>query len=176
MTKSEIYKKLLGGFKTAMVYGLILVVASFLGNLWMSRDQVSGKAPLIQALNLQGQAVNIDLASYDGPVLLYFFAEWCPICKVQHSVISSINEDYPVIAIAMQSGGIDDVRAYVEQQGLDFYVLNDRVGNVSQRFGVHGVPASFIVDQQGVIRFSTRGYATQLGLLSRLWLTQSGIL
>ena len=108
-----------------------------------------------------------------SPVLIYFFAEWCPICKVQHSVIENINEDYQVIGVAMQSGSLDIVKKYVNDNGITFNVVNDESGTISSDFGVNGVPASFIVDSQGIIQYSTRGYATEAGLRSRLWLAES---
>jgi len=150
------------------------MLAGFLGNLWMSRDQAAGQAPSIRAQDLNGQWLDISTADFKKPVLLYFFAEWCPICKVQHSVISALSEQYPVIGIAMQSGDSNNVKSYVRQQGLDFLVLNDHDGAISREFGVQGVPASFIIDQQGDISFSTRGYATYAGLWARLWLSEQG--
>jgi peroxiredoxin len=173
--QSGIRKKLRSWLKSALFYGLIFLLAGFLGNLWMSRDQAVGKAPEISAQNLQGDLVSIDTATYQKPILLYFFADWCPICKVQNPVIASISKDYPVVAIAMQSGDIGNVKQYVEQQQLDLYVLNDSDGSISRSYGVHGVPASFIIDRDGDIQFSTRGYATRAGLLSRLWLTEADV-
>ena len=162
--------------RTAVVYLLIFVLAGFVGNLWMSRNQASGSAPVISAQDLKGNWHDIAQGQFDGPVLLYFFADWCPICKVQHAAIRSISEHYPVLAIAMQSGDSDNVRQYVEQAELDMPVINDIDGSISRRYGVNGVPASFVVAEDGAIRFSTRGYATQLGLLGRLWLTEQGLL
>ncbi len=139
----------------------------------MSRDQATGFAPVIQGQNLEGEWQRIQTRNFSKPVLIYFFAEWCPICKVQHGVISSLNDQYPVMGIAMQSGDIKNVRRYVTEQGLSFPVINDREGSISRAFGVQGVPASFIIDQQGKIRFSTRGYATFAGLWIRLWFTET---
>lgn len=164
--------RFLRGLRTGTVYTLILVLAGFAGNVWQSRNQASGPAPAITGQALDGQWKTLDMADYDEPVLLYFFADWCPICKLQHAAILSVNEDYPVIAIAMQSGDLANVNAYVEERNLDLFVLNDANGDISRAFGVNGVPASFIIDQRNVIRFSTRGYATELGLLGRLWLAQ----
>ena len=111
--------------RTAVVYLLIFVLAGFVGNLWMSRNQASGSAPVISAQDLKGNWHNIAQGQFDGPVLLYFFADWCPICKVQHAAIRSTSEHYPVLAIAMQSGDTDNVRQYVEQAELDMPVIND---------------------------------------------------
>lgn len=164
--------RLIGWLRSGLVYLLIFLVAGFVANLWQSRNQSSGQAPAISGQALNGHWQTVDMADYQEPVLLYFFAEWCPICKLQHATIQSIDNNYPVIAIAMQSGDLENVANYVRRQDLDLFVLNDANGDMSRAFGVNGVPASFIIDAQNEIRFSTRGYASELGLLSRLWLAQ----
>ncbi|MDJ0833127.1 MAG: protein disulfide oxidoreductase [Gammaproteobacteria bacterium] len=158
--------------KTLTVYLLIFVVGGFIGNLWMTRGQTSGPAPVIIGPDLEQQLVRIDFAIADAPRLLYFFAEWCPICKAQHAVINNLNKSVTVLGIAMQSGTTEQVAKYVEQQALRFPVINDETGQISRAYGVQGVPAIFIIDNQGQIAFSTRGYSSGLGLHSRLWLTK----
>ena len=43
---------------------------------------------------------------------------------------------------------------------------------MARRYGVGGVPASFILDADGRIAFHERGYTTQWGLRLRLWLAK----
>lgn len=157
-----------------VVYASIFLLSGFVGNIWMTRNQQTGQIPDISAINLQGQPVNLGVNHLkENPLLIYFFADWCPICKAQHSVISAIDEDYDVLGIAMQSGDIDNVGKYVADQNIGFSVINDENGNISRSFGVNGVPAAFIVDKTGDLKYSTRGYATEAGLRSRLWLADS---
>jgi peroxiredoxin len=159
-------------FKSLLFYILILILAGVIGNWWMTRDQAAGKAPEFQLENLKGEKVRVDYGQFNGPMLVYFFADWCPICKFQNGAISAVAEDNPVLGIGMQSGDNEQLRQYAEQHGLTFPILNDRNGNISRLFGVHGVPASFIIDNNGHIRYSTRGYSPALSLQGRLWLTK----
>lgn len=175
-TKPNPASRFLKFARTGLVYLLIFVLAGLAGNLWLSRHQATGPAPPVIGQNLQGDLTRLDLSTTDSAVLLYFFADWCPICKVQHSAIETVAGIYPVYAIAMQSGDLDNVRAYVREAGLEFPVINDLSGEVSASYGVHGVPASFILDRDGQIRFSTRGYASSVGLLARLWLADTEIM
>ena len=169
---------------------LIIVVSSFIGNIWMTRDQASGQLSSVVFKDIEGASFNLDFNRSDSasptsaavladqqnlqdkPTLLYFFADWCPICKVQHSVISSISEHVRVLGIAMQSGNDENVRTYVAEQGIDFTVINDENGAISRSLGVDGVPAVFILDNSGQITYSTRGYTSTVGMLSRIWLTR----
>ena len=165
--------RLLKAGRTLLLYALILLVGGVAGNIWMTRNQASGPAPVLIGQALDGEIRRVDYAGLKRPLLVYFFADWCPICKVQNSAIESIAGDFPVIAVAMQSGDLANVSAYVESQQLDLDVLNDASGRLSRDFAVTGVPASFIIDRQGHIRSSTHGYTSQLSLRARLWLTEA---
>jgi thiol-disulfide isomerase/thioredoxin len=157
---------------TVSLYAVIFVVSSFLGNLWLTRNQAHDTAPQIVGLDLEANEIQIKYEQYNKPVILYFFADWCPICKFQHPVISSLDEDYPVISIAMQSGSNQQLKQYLEQHELSLSVINDSDGIISSSFGVQGVPAMFVIQQDAKIAFSTRGYTSEIGLLIRLWLSQ----
>jgi thiol-disulfide isomerase/thioredoxin len=156
--------------KLLLVYALIFVGSAFLGNLWMTRDQISGPLPAFNAVDLSGDTVQFDSIS-GKPLLLYFFAEWCPICKLQNPVISALQQDYAVLGVAMQSGDDAIVKQYMADQDIGFRVINDENGQISRSFRVNGVPAAFIVNPKGLIQYSTRGYSSEIGLRSRLWLS-----
>ena len=49
-------------------------------------------------------------------------------------------------------------------------VLMDQDGKLARRWGVNGVPATFIVDRAGKIVHASKGYSTEVGLRIRLWL------
>ena len=46
----------------------------------------------------------------------------------------------------------------------------DEDGAISKRYGLRGVPAVFVLDGSGKIRFSSVGYTSELGIRIRLWL------
>lgn len=157
---------------TLFIYALIFIVASFLGNLWLTRHQIQQVAPQIIGLDLEGNALQISYRQYDKPLIVYFFADWCPICKFQNPVIRSLAEDYPVLAIAMQSGNNQQLKQYLQQHELMLPVINDSDGAISSAFGVRGVPAIFVIQQDANIATSTSGYTSKAGLLARLWMRQ----
>lgn len=145
---------------------LVILVVRF----YMQRDLVSGPAPVLTGVSLfEQQPVNT--ASWRGePYLIHVWASWCRICKLEEDSINQINANNRVVTIAMQSGDDEDVREYLSQRGYRWLVLNDDDGSLSRRFGIRGVPASFIVDRDGIIRFSEVGYTSGWGLRLRLWL------
>ena len=116
----------------------------------------------------------MSLGDYRGkPLLIHFWATWCPICRAEESNIVVLARDHQVLTVAMQSGGTAEVAAYLNKHELQFPVMVDESGRIARRFGVLAVPASFIVDANGRIRFVEVGYTTEIGLRVRLWLAKN---
>jgi thiol-disulfide isomerase/thioredoxin len=148
----------------------IAVVAAV--RAWQQRDIISGAAPVLQGVTLAGQPYKLS-AHPDHPVLVHFWATWCPVCRAEQGSIAAIARDNPdVISIAMQSGKPHEVVRYMREQGITFSTLNDQDGRISAAWGVHAVPASFIITPDGQIRFVEVGYTSSLGLRLRLWLAE----
>ena len=148
---------------------IILIIVAV--RSWTQRGMISGPAPEFQADLLNGKAYAL-LADRRRPLLVHFWASWCPVCRLEQQSIQSISEDYPVITIAMQSGEVGEVIAYLRQENLQFPVINDPEGILAQRFGVRAVPSSFIIDKNNIIVFRETGFTTGVGLRLRLWLAK----
>ena len=148
---------------------LFFVVLYLALRAYMQRDMISGQAPDIQASTIEQQAFNLRAAD-TKPVLVHFWATWCGICKLEQDSINSLSQDYHVITIAMQSGSDDEVKGYIQEHELNFKVINDQDGTFVERYGVVGVPASFVVNSKNEIVASEVGYTTPWGLRLRLWL------
>jgi len=147
---------------------LVIVVAGI--HAWQQRDMVSGAAPALQGLTLTGQPYSLPTHP-EKPVLVHFWATWCPICRAEQGSIAAIAQDHPnTITVSMQSGMPEEVSRHMREQGIDFPVVNDLDGVLSRAWGVHAVPASFIIAPDGTIRFVEVGYTTGIGLRLRLWL------
>lgn len=149
----------------------LLVVALIAGiRAWQQRDVVSGAAPALRSVLLDGKPFALAVRPAQ-PVLVHFWATWCAVCRAEQGTIEAIaHGNANVITVAMQSGSRDEVTRYLGEQGLSFPVLNDPDGRVSMAWGVHAVPASFVVDADGQIRFVEIGYTTGVGLRLRLWM------
>lgn len=150
---------------------LLLIVAIVAGvRAWQQRDMVSGAAPPLQGVTLAGLPYKLP-AKPAQPVLVHFWAVWCPVCRAEQSAIADIAHDHPdVITVAMQSGTQEEVLRYMREHGLAFPVVNDPDGSIARAWGVHAVPASFIISPDGQIRFVEVGYTTGIGIRLRLWL------
>jgi alkyl hydroperoxide reductase subunit AhpC len=74
------------------------------------------------------------------------------------------------MTIAMQSGKEAELLGYLQQEKLNFPVIADPDGRISDSWRVNGVPTVYILDNQNRIRSTTVGYTTSLGLKARIWL------
>jgi thiol-disulfide isomerase/thioredoxin len=163
-------RKLLKHRATKLALEIGIFILLYLGvRTYMQWHLVSGPLPPIQSVTLSGKPFD-SLQARKKPLLVHFWASWCPICRVEQNSIESISHDYPIISIAMNSGDAIEVRHFLQQQGLDFPVINDPEGELAKQFGVTGVPVSFVVNDRNQIRFVERGYTTEWGLRLRLWL------
>lgn len=147
---------------------LVILVAGI--RYWQQRDMPGGAAPALQGITLAGLPYILP-AHPDKPVLVQFWATWCAICRAEQGSIAAIAHDHPnLITVAMQSGTSAEVAKHMHEQGITFPVMNDGDGRLSRAWGVHAVPASFIVAPDGTLRFIEVGYTTGIGLRLRLWL------
>lgn len=153
------------------ILNLLLFVVIVAGiRAWQQRDMVSGAAPPLQGVTLAGLPYKLS-AHPAQPVLVHFWAVWCSICRAEQSAIAAIAHDHPdVITVAMRSGTQEEVLQYMREHALDFPVVNDPDGSIARAWGVHAVPASFIISPDGQIRFVEVGYTTGIGIRLRLWL------
>mgnify|MGYP000871590358 FL=1 len=141
-------------------------------NVWRTRDAPAGMAPPIVGVLASGQQITLDefRAQHAGrPVALYFWAEWCPVCRAEAHVVTRVMKDYPVLTIAMQSGSVAEVAQVLQKRELDWPTLVDADGAITRQYGLPGVPGLVLLDKQGMIRFVEVGYTTEIGLRLRLW-------
>jgi peroxiredoxin len=150
---------------------LLIIVVLFGVQWWMQRGMASGDAPEFTANRIDGESVS--LASYQGkPLLLHFWASWCPFCNFEQSSITSLQEDWQVLTIAYQSGDKNEVEKFMKEKGIqDWKVIVDQNSEIAKKYGVTGVPATYIIDSEGKIRFKEAGLTSKWGLQLRMWIT-----
>ena len=149
-----------------------VLVIYFIIRAWQSVDNIKGQVPVILASSLNNE--KIDSREFQTkPLLIHFWATWCPICQFENSNIENIAKDYQVISIASWSGDGAEVRQYLKDEQLNLpIVILDENAEWAKVFAVKGVPTSFIVDKKGVIQFIEKGYTSEVGLRLRLWWLQ----
>lgn len=143
---------------------VLLVVLSNLISYIRKPELSSTQLPKIEAKLLDGTTFKVQEGK---PLLLYFWGEWCSVCKLQSSNIASISDDYNVLTIAVRSGSDEEIKRYMQEHGLSFKVINDIEGNWAKQFKVEVYPTVFIYDAKGQLKFTDVGYTTTAALLAR---------
>jgi thiol-disulfide isomerase/thioredoxin len=155
--------------KTGWLFWPALLVIFLAAQSWKDRGLIQGRPPPLGTRALDGARFDWDDVA-GRPAVLYFWATWCPICGATRGNVEALAADYPVISVALQSGTDPVLRDYVRREGFTLPVFPDPEGTIAARFGLRGVPAIFIVDAGGTVRYAMTGYTSELGLRVRLWL------
>lgn len=152
--------------KEILVFGIVLLL--FANALSILRSTKLTDTPLtLKRVSLLHQE-NYTFAQ-EKPVMLYFWATWCPICKMQSSNIQRLSQNYEVITIAVRSGDDNAIKEYLQGHNLDFKVINDFDGALAEKFGISVFPTTLIYNQQGEYFYGDVGYTSTLGLWLRMW-------
>ena len=136
---------------------VVLGTVALLGLLGMAGRPplVGGPAPEITLKDLQGQEIR--LADLRGKiVLLNFWATWCKPCKEEMPAMQASYDKLRgqglVVLAVNELEDTEKVIEHVRKHGHTFPVVMDHDNHVANRYGVVGLPASFIVDRQGIVR------------------------
>lgn len=151
-----------------IIEAVLLMGVLFALHAYQTRDLVRGTAPVFSAVLIDGRQV--ELSDFRGrPLLLQFWATWCPVCGLEVGSIDAIARDHAVLSVALEDTAPEGIRQWLGEHRAEFPVVRDPDGRIAALYGVQGVPASIIIDAQGNIRFVEVGYTTELGLRFRLW-------
>ncbi len=119
--------------------------------------QVGFQAPDFTLTTLDGQTLT--LSELRGrPVILNFWASWCPPCKAEMPAMQRVYEDYQaqglhIVAVnSTTTDPLPNVQAFVDQYGLTFPIPLDQEGRVFAAYRVYSLPTTFFIDAQGVIQ------------------------
>lgn len=120
-------------------------------------DIAIGKtAPDIQAFNLGGE--KITLSGFKGKVVVVRF--WSGVCRLCLSEMPKIEDIYKkhkekgleILAVYKGDPKKENIEKIVRRLNISYTVLLDSLSINAQKYRVTGVPVSFIIDRQGILR------------------------
>lgn len=158
----KIKKYLISFIKYAIFFIVVINLVSYYKSLDLNKNKLEIKSFEL----LDGTTYEIEK---DKPLLIHFWATWCPICALEEQNIETISKDYQVITIATQSGSSEEIKEYLEKNNLSFKVVNDDLATLSREFNIKAFPTTFIYDKNQNLKFSEVGYSSTFGLKLRLW-------
>ena len=120
-------------------------------------------------LNQPGQTIGPE--DMKGQVwLLNVWASWCVSCRAEHKVVNALAKTGEVTVVGLNyKDEPDDARSWLAALGNPYLAsAMDREGRVGIDWGVYGVPETFVIDRQGIIRYKHIGPITQASLQEKI--------
>jgi cytochrome c biogenesis protein CcmG/thiol:disulfide interchange protein DsbE len=110
----------------------------------------------VEGLDVPG----FDTAALNGEVtVVNVFASWCIPCRDEHPLLTALKAETNVRLFGInQKDAPENARAFLAALGNPYDAIGaDANGRVSIDWGVYGVPETFLVDAQGIIRYKHIG-------------------
>ncbi len=127
------------------------------------RPEVGHPGPDFALPTLGGKTVRLSAFRGQKAVLINFWATWCAPCRLEMPTMERVYQRYKgkaleILAVSVDSGPKSAVKNFMDELGLTFPALLDPEMKVLQLYRLFAVPASFLIDKQGIIRFKELGY------------------
>jgi cytochrome c biogenesis protein CcmG, thiol:disulfide interchange protein DsbE len=120
---------------------------------------LGSRAPNFRAWTVDGKRRPESLSEFRGNViLLNIWATWCQPCVVEMPAIERLYHDLgpqglQVLAVSIDTEAPDSaVKAFATKRGLTFDILRDSTRAVFLKYQATGVPETFVIGRDGVIR------------------------
>jgi thiol-disulfide isomerase/thioredoxin len=158
----SIIKELLKG-------AVLLFIFSNIISYFLKPELTSTRLPQLEVTLLDGSSYSPIVGK---PLVVHFWATWCPTCKLEISNIETVSHEYEVLTIAVNSGDDAKLKAFMSEKNLSFRVVNDSDGVLAKQFNIEAYPTTFIYDASGELKFTEVGYTSTVGLLARIKMSQ----
>lgn len=102
--------------------------------------------------------------------LLNVWASWCEACKEEHPVLMEFSHQnvLPIVGVDYKDKAEEGAAVLAKAGNPYNMVISDADGKVGFDYGVYGVPETYVIDKQGIIRFKLIGPVTPKNLQETL--------
>ncbi len=120
-------------------------------------------APAFNLPQLNDPALKVAAEQMKGQVwVLNVFASWCTPCLAEHPYVTQLAKQPGIKLIGLNyKDRAEDAKGWLRKHGDPYTtIVVDADGRVGIDYGVYGVPETFVIDKQGVIRHKQIGPIT----------------
>jgi cytochrome c biogenesis protein CcmG/thiol:disulfide interchange protein DsbE len=155
--------------KLLVPLAVFLVLTGFLfAGLWRDPREVPSPlidkpAPAFTLPRLDDPQLRVSRKDMLGKVwMLNVWASWCVSCREEHPVLVGLSKEniVPIYGLNYKDER-KDALAWLDHFGNPYTVsIMDADGRIGIDYGVYGVPETYVIDKQGVIRYKQIGPVT----------------
>lgn len=129
---------------------------SALGLLGAQQLRLNEPAPDFRLASVRDENEALRLSDLRGKaVVVNFYASWCGPCRTELPAFEAVSRemasDVAFIAINV-SESRQDALGILQSAGVTFPAVLDSDGSVAERYGLRGMPSTFLLDRDGVVR------------------------
>ena len=139
-----------------------LVVTASIGSAQESGIAVGTQAPAAKVQTLEGKT--FDIGSYVGksPMLIEFWAFWCPNCKELEPSLLALHKKYGskirFVAVAVSVNETRDrVKTFTEKKKYSHQTVYDGLGEATEAYDVPATSYVVIIDKAGKVTYTGLG-------------------
>ena len=127
-----------------------------------SRVEVGVEAPMYAARNLTGDSVSLALLR-GKPVLLNVWATWCLPCKEEIPYLEQLHgkhaaEGLQIVGVSIDARGDEaKINEFARDFNMTYPIWRDPDERVNARFLAIGVPSTYLIDRDGILRWKHLG-------------------
>lgn len=142
----------------SLVFFIGLILAPTIGSTGENSPAETGKkAPSCMINSLSSSPGTINLQDYSGKVILIdFWASWCVPCRKSFPLLNQLDKRYRNAGLQIIGIGVDenssDAERFIEKFPVTFTLGLDTKGNCPKAYSVKGMPSSYLIDRNGMMR------------------------
>ncbi len=147
--------------KCTFVLSLVLIIVSTVFLLCGCSDKEvitreGQPAPVFELTDITGKTIRAPEDVKGKIVAIRFWADWCQSCVAEMPEIDQVYKKYAgsdFLILAVNIGqGKSAVEKFAKGYNISYPVLIDAGNEVTKRYGIAGIPATFFLDRNGIIR------------------------
>jgi len=146
-----------------LLFAIATIVAASAARAAPHMIEIGTPAPKFDLPVFNDPHRHIALDSLRGKVvLLDFWASWCGPCRQSFPLYEALRKEMPAQDFTLLAINLDDMidgpKAFLEEHPVGYTSVADPDGDVAKQFGLIGMPSSFVLDRDGIVRARHAGF------------------